>query len=75
MSVVAQKYVVNANFKGMPKRSDLRVEEESLPAIKDGGLLSILSFNDIIAISIINLVLHFNFIYFSGAGGYNEVYI
>jgi len=38
MSVVAQKYVINANFKGMPKPSDFRIEEESLPAIKDGGL-------------------------------------
>ena len=38
MSAVAQKYVINANFKGMPKRSDFRVEEESLPVIKDGGL-------------------------------------
>ena len=37
MSTVAQKYIVDAHFKGMPKRSDLKIVEESLPALKDGG--------------------------------------
>lgn len=37
MSVVAKKYVLVAHFKGLPKSSDLKLEEEQLPAIKDGG--------------------------------------
>lgn len=37
MSVVAKKYVISARFQGLPKSSDLKLEEENLPAIKDGG--------------------------------------
>jgi len=39
MSTVAKTYIYNARFKGLPKKSDLKVVEESLPAIKDGGQL------------------------------------
>ena len=39
MSTVAQKYIIEAYFKGLPKQSDLKIVEESLPAIKDGGYL------------------------------------
>jgi len=39
MSTVAKKYILNAKFKGLPKKSDLKVVEESLPAIEDGGTL------------------------------------
>lgn len=35
--VMAQKYVLNERFKGLPKRSDLKLVEEKLPAIKEGG--------------------------------------
>jgi len=38
MSTVAKKCILNASFKGLPKKSDLKVVEESLPAIKDGGM-------------------------------------
>jgi len=37
MSTVAKKYIINARFKGLPKQSDLKIVEENLPAIKDGG--------------------------------------
>lgn len=37
MSVVAKKYIISERFKGLPKRTDLKIEEENLPAIKDGG--------------------------------------
>jgi len=37
MSTVAKKCILNASFKGLPKKSDLKVVEENLPAIKDGG--------------------------------------
>lgn len=40
MSVVAQKYVYSERFKGMPKRSDLKVEKETLRPLKDGEILA-----------------------------------
>jgi len=33
----ARKYNVEALFKGVPKKSDFKIVEETLPAIKDGG--------------------------------------
>ena len=35
----ARKYNVEAVFKGAPKKSDFKIVEETLPAIKDGGKL------------------------------------
>ena len=36
----ARKYVLESLFQGNPKPSDLKIVEETLPAIKDGGELS-----------------------------------
>lgn len=36
--VIAKKYVLAKYFKGEPKRSDLPIVEEELPALKDGGM-------------------------------------
>lgn len=35
--VTAKKYVITQYFKGEPKRSDLTLVEEELPALNDGG--------------------------------------
>lgn len=35
--VRAKKYVLAKQFDGFPKRSDLKVVEEDLPPLKDGG--------------------------------------
>ena len=35
--VKARKYVLRSHFSGLPKREDLKIVEEELPAIKDGG--------------------------------------
>lgn len=35
--VLAKKYVVLSPFKGEPKKSDFKVEEEELPDLQDGG--------------------------------------
>ena len=35
--VKARKWVLRSYFSGMPKREDLEIVEEELPAIKDGG--------------------------------------
>lgn len=36
----ARKYVLDAHFEGAPKRSDLKIVEEKLPALKDGEFLA-----------------------------------
>lgn len=33
----ARKFVYTEKFQGLPKLSDFRLEEESLPELKDGG--------------------------------------
>jgi len=33
----ARKYILVAKFQGAPKRSDLQIVEEKLPALNDGG--------------------------------------
>jgi len=33
----ARKYILAAKFQGAPKRSDLQIVEEKLPALNDGG--------------------------------------
>ena len=33
----AKKFVLAAHFQGAPKRSDLKIVEEKLPALNDGG--------------------------------------
>jgi len=35
----ARKYNLEVLFKGVPKKSDFKIVEETLPAIKDGGKL------------------------------------
>ena len=35
--VKARKFVVVKHFEGEPKRSDLKLVEEELPALQDGG--------------------------------------
>lgn len=35
--VVCRKYVIAKHFKGEPAESDLKLVEEELPPIKDGG--------------------------------------
>ena len=35
--VKARKYVLRSHFSGLPKREDLEIVEEELPALKDGG--------------------------------------
>ena len=37
----ARKYILAAHFEGVPKRSDLKIVEEKLPALNDGGQLVI----------------------------------
>ena len=33
----ARKYVLRSHFSGLPKREDLEIVEEELPALQDGG--------------------------------------
>lgn len=33
----ARKYVIMKHFNGEPKKNDLKLEEEELPPIQDGG--------------------------------------
>ena len=33
----ARKFVLAAHFQGAPKRSDLKIVEEKLPTLNDGG--------------------------------------
>ena len=35
----ARKYILAALFEGVPKQSDLKIVEEKLPALNDGGEL------------------------------------
>ena len=35
----ARKYILAAHFQGAPKRSDLKIVEEKLPTLQDGGQL------------------------------------
>ena len=35
--VVAKKFIIAKHFEGEPKPSDLKLVEEELPPIKDGG--------------------------------------
>ena len=35
--MTTRKYIVAAQFQGTPKRSDLKIVEEKLPALNDGG--------------------------------------
>lgn len=37
MVVVAKKFVYIRRFEGEPKQADFRLEEETLPDLKDGG--------------------------------------
>lgn len=37
--VLAKKFIYVNRFVGEPKPTDFRLEEETLPALKDGGLL------------------------------------
>ena len=37
MGVKARKWVLRSHFSGLPKREDLEIVEEELPALKDGG--------------------------------------
>lgn len=39
--VQAKKFIFAKRFDGMPKLSDFRLEEETLPALEDGGLFSV----------------------------------
>lgn len=43
--VKARKYVFVKQFEGLPKATDLKLEEEELPPIKDGGTTKFLIFN------------------------------
>ena len=40
MQVKARKWVVVKHFEGSPQRSDLCIEEEELPPLKDGEFLT-----------------------------------
>lgn len=35
--VKAKKYILVRHFDGLPKKEDLKIVEEELPALKDGG--------------------------------------
>lgn len=35
--VKAKKFIIQKHFDGFPKREDLKLVEEELPALKDGG--------------------------------------
>lgn len=37
-----RKFVLVEHFKGWPKETDLKIVEEELPPLKDGGTLSVL---------------------------------
>ncbi|XP_048505466.1 prostaglandin reductase 1-like [Athalia rosae] len=37
--VIAKKYILTKHFQGVPKRSDLKIVEEELPALQDGEYL------------------------------------
>ena len=40
-AVKCRKYILKSHFSGMPKREDLEIVEETLPALQDGGGLSL----------------------------------
>lgn len=46
--VVAKKLIYAKQFDGMPKVTDLRIKEETLPAPNDGGLLIPMGLNSVI---------------------------
>lgn len=35
--VIGKKYILNKHFDGFPKPDDLKLVEEELPTLKDGG--------------------------------------
>ena len=35
--VIAKKFILEKYFEGKPKRSDLKLVEEELPSLQDGG--------------------------------------
>ena len=37
--VTAKKFILEKHFKGEPKRSDLKLVEEELPTLQDGGTI------------------------------------
>ena len=36
--VKCRKFVLRSHFSGLPKREDLEIVEETLPALQDGGI-------------------------------------
>lgn len=42
--VQAKKFIYAKRFEGMPKVTDFRLEEETLPELNDGGLFRFLQF-------------------------------
>lgn len=52
--VRAKKFIFAKRFKGLPKVTDFRLEEETLPALKNGGLFSYF----LIGFKMKNLIIH-----------------
>lgn len=45
--VKSKNLIYAKQFDGMPKLTDFRIEEENLPALKDGGLIIFMRFSKI----------------------------
>lgn len=43
--VQAKKWILAHHFDGQPKDSDLELVEETLPALKDGGMMACVQFS------------------------------
>lgn len=43
--VINKKFIIAKHFKGEPKVSDLKLVEEELPAIQDGGINYLIKIN------------------------------
>ena len=64
--VIAKKFILEKHFKGKPKSSDLKIVEEELPSLQDGGTNFFLIFIPFTTRQVFNLkLLNLEFTIFS----------